>query len=195
MRFLCLFITMIACAAGAQAQIYLLESGDTVQISVFQDPKLDRQVLVLPDGRISFPLAGHIKASGRSLESLEGALKGRLQKFYSETLDVTASLVGQAPPAVEEPPENKIIYITGEVRNPGQFILRDGTNVLQAIAISGGLATFAAKRRIQVRRKIDGVDVVMPFDYKDVESGRDIEGNFLLQDGDVIVVPEKGLFR
>jgi polysaccharide export outer membrane protein len=69
------------------------------------------------------------------------------------------------------------------------------TTVLQAIAMAGGLGPFAAKKRIQVRRKVDGQEMLYPFNYDDVEQGRDISGNIFLKDGDVIVVPEKGIFE
>lgn len=189
---LLVFIIVLLTSHSAFAENYMVSAGDQLQISVFQDPKLDRQVLVRPDGKISFPLAGHVMAAERSLEALEAALTSRLQKFYNEQLDVSVALASVTAAA----PEDQItIYIMGEIRNPGQFILREQTNVLQAIALSGGLGTFASKRRIQVRRHQDGVDILIPFDYTGIETGENFDGNFFLQDGDVIVVPEKRLFE
>ena len=84
--FFCGFVTT------AFAQLEPLRPGDKIQISVWQDPKLDRIVIVGPDGMISFPLAGHIKAGGMTPQALEDVLRGRLQKNYTGQLDVTVSL-------------------------------------------------------------------------------------------------------
>ena len=88
-----------------------------------------------------------------------------------------------------------MVYVTGEVNKPGNVQIDRKTTVLQAIALGGGLGPFAAKKRIQVRRKQNGTEVMFPFNYDDVEEGRDITGNIFLKDGDVIVVPEKGIFE
>lgn len=199
MRYLILtvFMFFVSTTNHVFANSYKLQRGDTIEISVWQDDKLNRQAVVRPDGRISVPLAGHLRAAGSSLEAVEARLKQRLQKFYSETLDVTVALIGrpEPQPAEEEIVEPTVLYITGEVRNPGRFAVTEPTTVLQALAISGGLGPFAAKKRIQIRRKVDENFVVMRFNYNDVESGRDLADNILLQEGDVIIVPEKGLFR
>ena len=84
--FFCGFLT------SAFAQVEPLHPGDTLQISVWQDPKLDRKVVVGPDGMISFPLAGHIKAGGLTPQALENVLRSRLQKNYTGQLDITVSL-------------------------------------------------------------------------------------------------------
>lgn len=189
-------LCFVTAHTNAVAQTYKLRTGDRVAVSVWQDPKLDREVIVRPDGGISFPLAGHVRAAGSSLQTLESRLKQRLGKLYTEDLDITAALIerGQAKEEEEEL-EETTIYITGEVRNPGQFLLKKETTVLQAIALSGGLGPFAAKKRIQVRRQIKGGDVVLPFNFKEVESGRDLVSDIYLKEGDVIFVPERGLFR
>ncbi len=181
---LCLFLTP-SFAAGS----YRLKRGDTISVTVWQDQNLNRQVLVRPDGRISFPLAGNLRAAGRSPESLGIGLKQRLRKFYNDDLDVTVSLVSV------DKSSDRVIYVTGQVTRPGPFEIKKPTTVLQALALSGGLGPFAAQRRILVRRKIKGRDVVFPFDYAKAESGRDITGNIYLRDGDVVVVPERGLFE
>ncbi|MEM8796993.1 MAG: polysaccharide biosynthesis/export family protein [Pseudomonadota bacterium] len=194
-----LFLTLsgFGLSGEAFAQSYKLKSGDNVSISVWQDEKLNRQVIVRPDGKVSLPLAGHVRAAGASLETLEVRVKQRLQKFYAEDLDVTAALVSTAEEAAADEEDAVVIYVTGQVRNPGRYELRpdDPVTVLQGIALSGGLANFAAKGRIKVRRSIDGEETVVRYRYRDVVKGRDLSADFLLEDGDVIVVPERGLFR
>lgn len=189
-------IAMLFCIFAVQTsafgQSYRLKSGDKIEVSVWQDEKLNRQIFVGPDGRVSFPLAGHMRAAGSTLEALETRLKQRLKKFYSEELDVTVLLLNTKN---EDAALDKVIYVTGEVRKPGPFAIKKRTTVLQALALSGGLGPFAAKARIQVRRKVNGRDIVVPFNYNDVEKGRDLTGNIYLRDGDVVIVPERGLFE
>lgn len=196
MRILTILIAAVLCAGVAFAQApYRLKPGDTLEVNVFQEPDLGRQVLVGPDGQISFPLVGRVRAGGATLGAVENTLKQRLDAYYKEPLDVTVLLAGTgqaAAPGIESLPT---IYVTGEVQKPGAFQLRTRTTLLQALALSGGLSPFAAKRRILVRRTVKGEEEVYPFDYRAVEEGRPNSGNISLRHGDVIVVPERGLFE
>ena len=164
---------------SALAQSEPLQPGDTLQISVLQDPKLDRQVVVAPDGMIAFPLAGHIKAAGITPQSLENLLRGRLQKNYTERLNVTVSLAAVNP--TEAADSRPRVYISGEVLKPGPYPLKPPITIAQAIALAGGLSPFAAARRIQVHRNIDGTDNVMMFDYKAFQAGTRPADNFALR--------------
>jgi len=183
-------IIAITQTVAARDGIYRLKAGDTLEIWVEQDPNLRRQVVVAPDGRIAMPLAGHLRAAGQTPESLERALAGRLQKNFTTDVNVTVILVNSA-----EPEPYATIYVTGEVARPGSFPITTPTTVLQAIALSGGLSEFAAKKRVHVRRSEKGREVLIPFNYRAVETGRDMSDNVRLKDGDVIVVPERGLFE
>jgi polysaccharide biosynthesis/export protein len=178
---------------SAMAQVEPLHPGDTLQISVWQDPKLDRQVVVGPDGMISFPLAGHIHAGGMTPQALENLLRRRLQKNYTSHLDITVSLAAVNPEeAVDAKPR---IYITGEVLKPGPYILRRNTSVIQALALAGGLGPFAARKRIQIHRQADGTDETYLFNYNDYVTGTNTTANINLRSGDVIIVPERGLLE
>ncbi len=193
MRILAIFALLFSFLTEAAAQQpYRLQPGDTIEISVWQDPKLDRRVLVGPTGMISVPLAGHIRASGLTPQALEDVLRNRLQKNYSDRLDITVSLTSEAPDADNKKPR---IYITGEVGRPGPYVLDRRTSIMQALSLAGGLSPFAAKQRIQVRRIIDGIESIHLFDYNAFESGLELAGNIDLRGGDVIIVPERGLFH
>jgi polysaccharide export outer membrane protein len=178
---------------SALAQLEPLRPGDTLQISVWQDPKLDRKIVVGPDGMISFPLAGHIKAGGLTPQALEDVLRSRLQKNYSGPLDVTVALgdVNKDEEAEIKPR----IYVTGEVQKPGPYILRSGTNVVQALTQAGGPGIYAASRRIQIHRKIQGDDSIFLFDYNAYQAGTVATDNINLRSGDIIIVPERGLLE
>jgi polysaccharide export outer membrane protein len=145
---------------------------------------------------ISFPLAGQIKASGLTPPELENVLKSRLRDKYTSDLDITVSLVSQGEESEEAKEEEKARYfVTGEVKTPGGYALgKKKINVMQAIALAGGLGQFAAKQRIQVRRKINGAESIFIFDYTAFEAGTNLKNNVDLREGDVIIVPERGLF-
>ena len=196
MRIIQVFAWLFAIAISTASSLaQTLKSGDSLNITVLQDPKLDRSVVVDPTGKISFPLAGHIRARGMSLEALERALTSRLKENYKDGLDITVAFVS----ANKEVPEEDLkprIYVTGEVARPGPYILRQSTTLIQAISLAGGVGTFAAKRRIQVRRRVgNGDETIYVFDYSAYEVGQNIDANIALRTGDVILVPERGLFE
>ena len=192
MRILLALVFWLGCWSAAIAQSGLLHPGDVISISVYQDPKLDRQLLIGPTGMIAFPLVGQIKAAGMTPSALESVLKARLKGKFSEEPDVTVSLTAEK--ALEEDLKPRV-YITGEVLRPGFFVVRTKLDVMQAIAMAGGFSPFAAKRRIQVRRKVDGVESIFVFNYDDFFSGANLDDNVRVRAGDVIIVPERGLLE
>jgi polysaccharide biosynthesis/export protein len=172
---------------------YILQPGDTLQLSVWQEPRLDRQIVIAPDGTIALPLAGRIQAGGRTAAQVEQAIAANLAPQYTDELDVTVQVLLR--PELEEPEIPPTVYITGEVANPGQFPVEKPTTVLQAIALGGGLSPFAAERRIQVHRQVGGQVQIHVFDFEAFKHGLSPAGNVVLVPGDVIVVPERGLFE
>lgn len=192
MRILVLLVLLLGSSGAALAQSAALQPGDGISISVYQDPKLDRSVIVGPTGMISFPLAGQIRAGGLTPAALENVLRQRLKGRFTEEPDVTVSLLGVKPLEEDLKPR---IYITGEVLRPGFYVIRTRLNIMQMIAEAGGFSPFAATRRIQVRRKIDGAESIFVFNYNDFFNGTNFADNIGLRPGDVIIVPEKGLFE
>ena len=191
MRILIFLLCLFAATGVAQAQT--LKSGDTLSISVMQDSKLDRNVVIDPSGQIAMPLAGHIRADGLTPQALENVIKNRLRSNYKDdSLDVSVALTNSAVPEEDLKPK---IFITGEILRPGSYVVRQKTTLMQAIALAGGLGPFAAKRRIMVRRRGGPGEDIFMFDYRAYEAGQDLEGNITLRAGDVIMVPERGLFE
>lgn len=184
--FVCGFLTNTALAEN-------LRPGDTIHISVWQDPKLDQTIVIAPDGTIGFPLAGHLKAAGRAPKDVEDELKARLAKNYTGPLDITVSLAAVNKENADE--EKPRVYITGEVLRPGPILLQQRINIMQAISLAGGLGPFAARQRIQIHRKINGAESTFVFDYSAYLSGSDVAENISLRPNDIIVVPERGLFE
>jgi polysaccharide export outer membrane protein len=197
MRVVLTVLTLLLGCGAAWSQT--LKPGDTLDIQVLQDPKLDRRVVIDPSGQIVFPLAGRIRAAGSSPEAIENILKARLKENYrDDRLDVTVGVAAVAAAVRPEPVEEDLkprVFVMGEVLKPGPYTVRRPTTLMQAIALAGGLGPYAAKSRIQVRRKVSGVEATSFFDYRGFESGNDLTGNIVLRPGDVIIVPERGLLE
>lgn len=188
-----LALVAVVWAVAGSAWAQTVHTGDMLEISVYQDPKLDRRVVVGPDGTIGFPLAGHIKAAGNTLRGIEDVLKGRLQKNYTEPLNITVSLASVNPE--QEEASRPKIYVTGEVLHPGPFTILRRTDVVQALTLAGGVGPFAATRRIQIHRRVNGADSIFLFNYNAFQAGTDPTENLALHSGDIVIVPERGLFE
>ena len=158
---------------------YLLNAGDILDISVWKEETLQKTVVVLPDGMISFPLAGEQEAVGKSVTELEVALKKSLTEFISEPLVtvVVANVSGNT------------VHILGKVQNPGSFVMSRQLNVMQALSLAGGLSTYAEENNIIVLRQQGSNQTVIPVRYADIKEGDDISTNVTLKSGDVIVIP------
>ena len=158
---------------------YTINPGDLLEISVWKEPDLQREVLVRPDGAFSFPLSGDITAVGRTVEAVRQELTTRLETFIPD-LVVTVT--------VAEINGNKI-YVIGQVNTPGQFVVNPRVDVLQALSIAGGMTPFAALNDIKILRRRDGVQTILRFRYSDILKGQNLEQNVLLEVGDVVLVP------
>lgn len=158
---------------------YVIGPGDLLLISVWKDEALTRQVVVLPDGRIAFPLIGQLTAAGRTVAQLSREIEQRLQRFVPE---VNLSVVVQQV-------NSMVVYVIGRVNNPGRFVLNADVNVLQALAMAGGLNPFAKRGEIKIFRETGDGTKIFPFDYDAVSGGQDVRQNIRLQRADVIVVP------
>jgi|TARA_R110002020_G_scaffold47754_3_gene136219 polysaccharide export outer membrane protein len=185
----------------AEAQGYSIRPGDRLRIEVLEDSSLNRTVLVGPDGRISFPTAGTLPASGRNIEAIQNAITQRLSGNFAVSPNVFVSLEGLAEipepaPAPVGPPPTVSIYVIGEAGNTGKLSLEPGTTVLQAFAVMGGFTRFAATKRVQLRRTDPNtnIETVYRLNYDQIEKGSRA-GLSVLQEGDVIVVPQRRLFE
>jgi polysaccharide export outer membrane protein len=179
----------LLCGLVTSALSQAIQTGDTLDISVWQDSKLDRRVVVSQSGMISFPLAGHIRAKGLTAQALEDVLRSKLKNSFTDRLDITVALVASR----QEDDTKPRVYVTGEVLRPGPYVLVGKITVMQAITLAGGLGPFAARHRVQVHRKVQGSESVFVFDYGAFESRADLDSNIEVKGGDIIVVPERGL--
>jgi polysaccharide biosynthesis/export protein len=158
---------------------YLIGPGDVLDISVWKDESLTRTCVVRPDGFISFPLIGDIKASGTTAAQLKAEMMSKLTRFVP---GVVLSLDLREIRSL-------VVYVIGKVNNPGRFLLTSDINVLQALAGAGGLNAFAKRNDIKVFRQGVDTTTMFPFEYDQVVEGKRLEQNIYLNRGDVVVVP------
>lgn len=195
--FLTLALLVFAIGRPVDAQDgdrYLLQKGDRIAVSVMEDPGLDQTSLIRPDGFISLPIAGAVEAAGRTPEQLQRAVANRLSSTFAVRPTVTVALLEQFQADEEEEEDFPVIYVLGQVGAPGQIEMKKPLSLLQALAIAGGPGAFAATKRISVRRGSGASEIVTMFDYDAIEDGSAVGGNVELADGDVVIVPERGLF-
>lgn len=189
-------------AVGAWAQSggnYLIQPGDSLAVEVLEDDTLNRTVLVTPDGRVSFPLAGTVSAAGRTVTQVARAIASGLSDDFASPPNVFVSVVGISQ-QLDDPigdGETVIVYVLGEVNAPGPKTVLEGTTVLQLMSQSGGFTPFAATRRIQLRRNdpATGQQRLFEIDYRAISRGARIVNEPVVREGDVLLVPERRLFE
>ena len=164
--------------SGAASQAdYRLGVGDKLRIEVYRDQQLSQTVQIRPDGKITLPLVGDIAAAGLTSLELRDRLATSLREYVTNPV-VTVIVVETIAP---------LVYVMGEVNNPGSIELHGPLNALQALAMAGGFKDFANTKKIQVLRRTSRGQQTIPFNYRDALRG---EGPpMLLQPGDTIVVP------
>ena len=160
---------------------YIIGPEDVLAISVWRETELSRTVPVRPDGKISLPLIGDLKASGLTPRLLEAEIAKQLEAYVRKP---------EVAVIVQEAKSHKF-NLMGSVARPGEYVLSSTMTVLDALALGGGFSDFAKRTKIYIlRRSPDGAGVVrLPFNYKQVIQGKSLDQNVELKPGDTIVVP------
>lgn len=174
-----LLLTANGVAAAGKQEIYQLRSGDALLVSVWREDALQKEVRVLPDGSITFPLVGRIEVGGLSTPEAEQRIAAKLKEYIPDPL-VTVVITGI---------EGNRVYVLGKVAKSGPMIMSGPTTVLQALSMAGGLDKFADEGAIKVVRANARGQDILPVYYKDLISGRDMTSNVELKAGDTILVP------
>ena len=174
-----LFFSITCTAASAKDSTYLIGSGDILEISVWKDESLTKQIIVPPDCVISFPLVGDIDVTDLTVPDLRKSITEKLTEYIPDaTVAVLFSEI-----------RSMMAYVIGKVNKPGVFPITMQTNVIQVLSMAGGLNAFASEGNILILRQQDNKTVKIPFNYNEVEKGKNLEQNIILQRGDVVVVP------
>ena len=158
---------------------YRVGPEDVLELSVWREDALKKEVLVRPDGGISYPLIGEVQAAGKTVLEIREEIAKRLEKFIPDAVvSVTILKIG-----------SQRIYVIGKVNKPGEFPVGRYVDVLQALSMAGGLTPFADSNDIRVMRRDGARQIVLPFQYTRVVRGEKLEQNIQLRAGDVVVVP------
>jgi polysaccharide export outer membrane protein len=158
---------------------YHLQPGDVLQVVVWKETDLQSEVLIRPDGGISFALAGDLQAAGLTTAELRTELETRVRKLIPDAV-VTVSV---------KAPNGNRVFVIGKVNRPGDFPLLRPTDVMQALSLAGGATPFASTDRIRVLHRDGARQTSIRFRYSEVARGRNLDQNVLLQSGDTVIVP------
>ena len=158
---------------------YRLKAGDALNISVWGEETLQKDTKVLPDGSITFPLAGRIDVAGATAAEVEKRVTAKLTTYLPDP-QVTVVVVGT---------EGNRIFILGKVLTPGPVPLTGPMTVMQALSLTGGFDKFADLGAIKVLRNGKDGQIVLPIDYNALIKGQKLESNIVLNAGDTILVP------
>lgn len=159
---------------------YIIGDDDMLAINVWKETDLSLSVPVRSDGFISLPLAGQVRAAGRTPLELQNEIRDRLRKYITDP-QVTVIVMAI---------NSQRVNVLGRVMKPGSYALANSMTVLDALASAGGFQDFAKKKSIYVLRKQpNGADARITFNYRDVIRGMHPEENIRLQPNDTVVVP------
>jgi polysaccharide export outer membrane protein len=172
-------LLLAASAAFAAEPAYQLNPGDNLLVSVWREDALQKEVRVLPDGSVTFPLVGRVDVGG--VDTVEAAKRiATVLKEFIPDPNVTVVITGI---------EGNRAYVVGKVPKPGPIVMTGPTTVLQALSMSGGLDKFADEGAIKVVRRTGEAEKILPVSYKDLILGRDMTTNLQLKAGDTLLVP------
>ena len=177
----CMVYVLAAVQSGASIAEdgYRLNPGDLLTISVWNEAALQQDVMVLPDGTISFPLVGILDVADKTPSEVQSLLRERLSRLIPDP-EINLSVKSV---------DGNSIFIIGKVVKPGKFPMNSTLDVVQALSLAGGFTTYAQSDSIRIIRRVGEKSEVIEFDYSDIESGKALESNILLRSGDTIVVP------
>jgi polysaccharide biosynthesis/export protein len=158
---------------------YLIGPGDVLSINVWRENEISQKLVVRPDGMITLPLVGDVRATGLTPKLLSIVITKKLETVL--TNPEVSVIVAEV--------HSKFYVVVGEVAKPGQYSFTRPTTVLEAISEAGGFKDFAKKNKVYVLHLENGKRIRIPFHYNDVVKGKDSGKDFELSAGDAIVVP------
>ncbi|MFA4995204.1 MAG: polysaccharide biosynthesis/export family protein [Bdellovibrionales bacterium] len=163
---------------------FTIIAGDVLQITVWKEEGMDREVVVLPNGDITFPLVGTVNVQGFTPEDVQDVIKDKLKNYIPD-----ASVAVSVKAAL-----GHTVNVVGQVGRPGEIIINRRMTTLQALSQAGGLTPFADEDDIIVIRRRGNQNISIPVPYGDIVSGHKLDRDITLEPGDVIVVPTASLF-
>ncbi|MBI3802502.1 MAG: polysaccharide biosynthesis/export family protein [Nitrospirae bacterium] len=172
-------VTNVKRTVPTEERAYVIGADDLLQVVVWKNESLSKEVRVRPDGKITLPLINDVQAGGMTPAVLRDAISKRLEKFV-EVSGVTV--------IVKEINSSKV-SVLGQVKKPGIYPLRGDLTVLDAIAMAEGFNEFAATERLVIIRKNGKETQWIRLRYQDVIQGKITGDRLFLAAGDTLVVP------
>jgi len=155
-----------------------IKPGDTLKISVWKYSDLNANLVVGPDGHISYMYLGDILVAGKTVEDLRQIITEKLDQKYVANPRVDIQIETQLP----------MVFVVGEVVKPGSYPYQPGLDPLKAVALAGGLTDFASFKATIIRTDEVGKDVQIKADLKKLMKASPDREQYLLQPGDMVVV-------
>ena len=177
-RFLFVLVgILVPLVVSAQEKQYLIGESDLLEVSVWGEETLSRQVTVRSDGYISLPLAGDLKAADKTPSQQQGDIESAIAKYVKEPHCAVIVLE----------PRSKRVYVEGQVNQPGEYILDRGMVITQVISRAGGFNEWADTDDIVILRREKGEQIRIKVDYPKIVKGK--HENISVHPGDTIIVP------
>jgi polysaccharide export outer membrane protein len=164
---------------------YRIGVDDRLQISVWRNPELSIAVPVRPDGMISMPLIGDVRAGGMTANDVAKDIKERLSSYIRDPSVAVIVADLRSHEFISR------VRVTGAVRTPRSFPYRQGMTVMDAVLEAGGVSEFASPNRTKLYRKTKSGTEVYDLMLGDILTKGRLESNYPLHPGDVITVPER----
>lgn len=171
--------------SNAVGSEYVIGAEDVLDITVWRNPDLSRQVQVRPDGRISMPIIRDVVAVGKTPTRLAEEMTNRLKEYVQNP--VVAVTLNQV--------NSSNIFLLGEIAKPGKYPLKSKTTLLQGITMAGGFKETAARNQLVIFRFTEVAPGLKRFtaSYDDIVLRSGIADNFELKPGDTLVVPSESM--
>jgi polysaccharide biosynthesis/export protein len=180
---LSVFLIALAAITTANAAGRRVAPSDVIQIHILNQPDLDTQVRVAPDGTISFPYAGRFRAAGLTEDAIAARIKQALAK---------ADVVKDAQVVISVVTFGSQVSVQGAVQAPGVFPLDRPTTLSEALSRAGGV-TKSAWMVVLRRRGPQGLSV-QRFDVKSILAGNPFERDIVVENADDIYVEEASVY-
>ena len=158
---------------------YIIGQGDVLEVFVWRNEQLSREVTVRPDGKISLPLIQDLQAEGFTALQLKDQITRKLKQYVQNpTVTVIVNEINSYK-----------VSVLGKVATPGVYAITTRTTLVEAISMAGGFTEWASKKEIILLRKVNGKDKILRINYKKIVKGDDFSQNVKLKADDTIIVP------
>jgi polysaccharide biosynthesis/export protein len=180
-------LSLILASSGPALAVdddFKISGGDVLQVTVWKEEGMDREVLVLPDGTMTFPLIGTVLVADKTPAEAQEIIKKKLQD----------SIPDAAVTVMVKAPQGHTVSVVGQVTKPGEIVMARRMSAMEALAQAGGLTPFASKGNVFIIRRDGAEKKTIELPYNEIAKGESLDHDIDLNPGDVIFVPTAGLF-